>query len=75
MVDGSSFASLTQVVRHTGGVDFVVRVGVLFVLLLGFSGFVRWLDARYPMASRTTSEVRTAALAIAFGVTYAAVLI
>ncbi|WP_313406413.1 hypothetical protein [Aeromicrobium sp.] len=55
--------------------DFVVHVGVLFVLLLGFSGFVRWLDARYPMASRTTSEVRTAALAIAFGVAYAAVLI
>ncbi|MFH7323631.1 hypothetical protein [Aeromicrobium sp. JJY06] len=55
--------------------DHVVRLGLLVVVLWAFVRLVRWLDARYAAASAATRELRTVALALAFGLVVSVLLI
>ncbi|MBD1272053.1 hypothetical protein IDH50_17545 [Aeromicrobium tamlense] len=55
--------------------DHVVRLGLLVVVLWAFLRLVRWLDARYTAASSATRELRTVALALAFGFVVSVLLI
>ncbi|GAA2091613.1 hypothetical protein GCM10009725_30380 [Aeromicrobium tamlense] len=75
MAGEPSSAPQARVPCHTARMDHVVRLGLLVVVLWAFLRLVRWLDARYTAASSATRELRTVALALAFGFVVSVLLI